>query len=134
MTSTTLAILETYPAEINLDRNVLAAAVDVMIACSETCTACADACLSEGMVADLTKTIRTCLDCADICEVTARVVSRHTGYDANISRAMLDACIVACRSSADECDRHPDMAHCQVCAQVCRECIQACEQLKIAMR
>jgi hypothetical protein len=41
------------------------------------------------MVADLTKRIRTNQDCADNCATTARVLSRHTGYDANISRSLL---------------------------------------------
>ena len=82
MTATTMPMLETYPAEINLDRTKLAATIDALIACSEACTACADACLSEDMVAELTKCIRTNMDCAYICATTARVVSRHTGYGA----------------------------------------------------
>jgi hypothetical protein len=54
MTGTTMPMLDTYPAEINLDRAKLAATLDALIECSEACTACADACLSEGMVAELT--------------------------------------------------------------------------------
>jgi hypothetical protein len=48
-------MLDTYPAEINLDRGKLAAAIDSLIQCAEACTACADACLSESSVAELTK-------------------------------------------------------------------------------
>src|SRR5687768_1385280 len=81
---TTMPMLETYPLSINLDRTKLAATIDAVSACAQACTACADACLSEQMVAELTKCIRTDLDCADICAATARVLSRHTGYDANI--------------------------------------------------
>ena len=98
--TTTLPMLETYPQSINLDREQLAVAIDALIDCSEACTACADACLSESMVAELTKCIRTNLDCADICATTARVLSRHTGYDANISRTLLEACAMACRACA----------------------------------
>jgi hypothetical protein len=57
------------------------------------CAACADACLSEESVADLASCVRTDLDCADVCAVTARVLSRHTGYDAMVSRALLEACV-----------------------------------------
>jgi hypothetical protein len=78
MTSTTLPMLETYPQSINLDRAELAATIDALIECSEACTECADACLSEGMVAELTKCIRTNMDCADICAAAApRVVTAH---------------------------------------------------------
>jgi hypothetical protein len=75
-------MVKAYPTEINLDRELLARCVDACIACAQACTACADACLSEEMTDELRKCIRTDLDCADICEVTGRVLSRHTGYDA----------------------------------------------------
>ncbi|MFI2433292.1 four-helix bundle copper-binding protein [Streptomyces sp. NPDC018693] len=61
----------------------------------------------------------------DICNATASVLSRHTGYDANVTRAILTAC--AC---ADECSAHADMhEHCRLCAAACRSCEQACNDL-----
>jgi hypothetical protein len=94
------------------------------------CTACADACLGEETVAHLTKCVRTNLDCADVCETTSRVLSRHTGYDAHLTRAVLEACMQACRSCADECERHASLhEHCRICAESCRTCEQACRDL-----
>jgi hypothetical protein len=113
----TLSMLQTYPAEIDLDRGKLAATIDTLISCSEACTACADACLSEGMVEELIKCIRTDMDCADICQTTSRVLARHTGYDANVSRAMLQACIVACKACGDECAKHAEMHDTAGCAR-----------------
>ncbi|MBW3608123.1 MAG: four-helix bundle copper-binding protein [Actinobacteria bacterium] len=106
MTSTTMPMLQTYPQPINLDRRMLASAIDTLIGCAEACTACADACLSEPNVADLTKCIRTNLDCADICQTTGRVVSRQTEYDANVTRAIVEACVQSCKSCGDECEQH----------------------------
>jgi hypothetical protein len=131
MASTTAQMMETYPREIDLDRQKLAATIEQLLDCSEACTACADSCLSEDMVAELAKCIRTCMDCADICDTTARVLTRHTGYDANISRTLLEACVMACKTCGDECERH---AHCRVCAEACRRCEQACRGLLDAMR
>ena len=134
MTTTTASMLDTYPQYINLDRQQLAAAIDTLNACSQTCTACADACLSESMVAELTKCIRTNLDCADICATTARVLSRHTGYDATISRSLLETCAAACRACSGECEAHAAMhEHCRICADACRACEQACNDLLAAM-
>jgi hypothetical protein len=134
MSTTALPMLQTYPKSINLDEEKLAAAIDSLVTCSQTCSACADACLSEDMVTELTKCIRTNLDCADICATTARVLSRHTGYDANISRALLEACAMACASCGDECARHADMhEHCRICAEACRACERACRELLAAM-
>ena len=134
MSTSTMPMLETYPKSINLDRARLAAAIDALNDCAQACTACADACLSEDMVAELTKCIRTNLDCADICTATARVLSRHTGYDANLSRDLLEACATACRSCADECGGHAGMhEHCRICADACQACERACRDLLAGM-
>ena len=124
-------MLDAYPKDLgNVDRETLAECIDACFECAQTCTACADACLSEDMVADLAKCIRTDLDCADICATTGNVLSRHTGYDVALTRAVLQACATACRSCGDECVRHADMhAHCRICAEACRRCEQACDAL-----
>jgi hypothetical protein len=128
-------MLDTYPRDFNLDAGVLAATIDALSDCAQACTACADDCLSEEMVADLVKCIRTCLDCVDICTATLRVVSRQTEYDANITRPQLEACVAVCRSCGDECERHAEMhEHCRVCAEACRRCEQACNELLTAMK
>ena len=85
----TAEMMNSYPAEINLDPDLLARTIDTLVACAQACTACADACLSEETVAELRKCIRTDLDCADICAATARVLSRHTGYDANLTLSLI---------------------------------------------
>jgi len=128
-------LLDTYPRDFNLDAGQLAATIDALSDCAQACTACADDCLSEEMVADLRKCIRLDLDCADVCTATLRVVSRQTEYDANVTRPLVEACVAACRSCGDECERHAQMhEHCRVCAEACRRCQQACNDLLAAMR
>ncbi|MGY1633576.1 four-helix bundle copper-binding protein [Geodermatophilus sp. SYSU D01186] len=124
-------MLDTYPQDLGaIDRERLRACIEACVECAQACTACADACLGEEMVAELRTCIRTDLDCADVCDTTGRVLSRHTGYDANLTRAVLEACAVACRACGDECARHAEMhEHCRVCAEVCRRCEQACRDL-----
>ena len=128
-------MLDTYPRRFDVDANLLAGTIDALVECANTCTQCADACLSEdALSSDLAKCIRWNLDCADVCGATSRVVSRQTGYDANVTRSLLEACTSVCQSCGDECDRHGEhMAHCRVCAQSCRRCEQACRQLLAAM-
>ena len=99
--SQTAAMLDSYPADLGgIDQDALAACIDACFECAQICTACADACLSEEMVAELTKCIRTNLDCADICAATGSVLSRHTGYDANLTKAVVEACRTTCASCA----------------------------------
>ncbi|HEV2087731.1 MAG TPA: four-helix bundle copper-binding protein [Cryptosporangiaceae bacterium] len=124
-------MLSTYPADLGgVDRDKLARCIQACFDCAQVCTACADACLSEDDVAAMAKCIRTNLDCADLCATTGRVLSRHTGYDANLTRAVLEACATACKACGDECQTHAGMhEHCRVCAQACRTCEQACREL-----
>jgi hypothetical protein len=124
-------MLDSYPREFNVDRGLLVRCIEACSDCAEACTQCADDCLSEQSVQELVKCIRLCLDCADVCATTGRVVSRQTGYDANVTRAVLEACIAVCRSCGDECEIHAKhgMEHCRVCAAECRRCEQACQEL-----
>jgi uncharacterized protein DUF326 len=124
-------MLSTHPADLGgIDRQALVACIEACVECAQACTACADACLSEEMVAQLTTCIRTNLDCADVCDTTGRVLSRHTGYDADLTRAVLEACAAACRACGDECAGHAEMhEHCRVCAGACRRCETACREL-----
>jgi len=133
--STTTDMLRTYPKDLgSIDQAALAACIDACFECAQTCTACADACLSEDSVADLTTCIRTNLDCADICAATGTILSRHTGYDANLTRAVLEACRTACTTCGDECGRHAEMhEHCKICAEACRRCAEACDALLAAL-
>jgi hypothetical protein len=127
-------MLDTYPRDFNVDAALLAGTIDALNDCAEACTACADDCLSEPDLAELAKCIRLNLDCADICTATARVISRQTEYDANVTRPLLDACIAACRSCGDECERHAAMhEHCRICAEACRRCERACRELLTAI-
>jgi Domain of Unknown Function (DUF326) len=134
--SHTAEMLDTYPADLGgVDKQKLVSCIEACLDCTQACTACADACLSEQTVAELTKCIRTNLDCADVCDTTGRVLSRHTGYDANLTRAVLQACATACRSCGDECQQHASMhAHCRICAVACRHCEQACNDLLASLR
>jgi len=70
-TTSTVPMLENHPAPIGIDRVQLGAAIDTIIMCSEACTMCADACLSEEMVGQLKTCITLNLDCADICAMHA---------------------------------------------------------------
>jgi hypothetical protein len=103
-------------------------AIDAAYECAQSCTSCADACLAEEMVAQLRQCIRLNLDCADVCDVMARVGSRRTGSNEEVILKMLDACISACRLCGEECARHASHhEHCRVCAEVCRRCERACQ-------
>lgn len=125
------SMLDVYPKDLgSINRTKLAECIQACFDCAQTCTACADACLSEDMVAELTQCIRTNLDCVDICAATGKILSRHTGDKAELTRSVLETCRSACRACAEECAQHASMhRHCEVCAEACRHCEHACAEL-----
>jgi hypothetical protein len=125
-------MLDAYPAQITMDRKHLASVIDALESCAQACTACADACLSEPAeeLPNLSRCIRDNLDCAAICATTAAVLSRHTGYDANVSRALVQAAIQALKSCGDSCEEHSSRhEHCRICMEACRDTERALNAL-----
>jgi len=128
-------MLEAHSSTTALDRDELLRCIEECIDCAATCTSCADADLAEPDVAEMVRCIRLCLDCADACEATGRILIRQTQPDVGVLLAVTEACAVACRASAEECDKHaPHHEHCRICAGVCRRCEQACKDLLATAR
>ncbi|MFF1385707.1 four-helix bundle copper-binding protein [Arthrobacter sp. NPDC058288] len=135
MTHHISAMLDAHPQGAGtLEKDKLTECIAACFQCAQTCTACADACLAEDMLADLVACIRMDLDCSDICAATGNILSRQTGTDADIIRAVLEACRAACAACAQECERHAGMhEHCRICAEACRRCEAACAALLTSM-
>jgi hypothetical protein len=128
------AILRTHPRPLIADIGVLARCLDECGVCEAICTICADASEAEDDVKDLVRCIRLCLDCADACAATARILGRQTDAHPPTQLNTLEACLAACRASADECERHAQHhEHCRLCAEECRRCEQVCEELRSAL-
>jgi hypothetical protein len=126
-------MLEASPRTPEFDIDELVAAIDACLDCEQSCTACADADVAEPDVTEMRRCIGLCLDCADICSTTARVLSRETRYDSLLVQRLLEACVRACASCGEECERHAaHHAHCRVCMEVCRTCERACHTLLAA--
>jgi hypothetical protein len=120
-------MLDAHPREAAIQPGRLIECIEACLDCTQSCTACADACLGEADVAPLVRCIGRCLDCSDVCATTTRVLSRQTEFEAEVARAVLQACVQASRASGDECERHAEHhEHCRVCAEACRRCEGAC--------
>ena len=119
-------IVELHPLPGSDLREALLRCAEECLDCGASCTACADASLSERDLAELTGVIRLALDCADVCEAT-----RQSRPDIRLVRSTIEACAAACAACAEECDRHA--AHhepCRICADVCRRCKAACDAVR----
>ncbi|WP_394354999.1 four-helix bundle copper-binding protein [Halorarum halophilum] len=70
----------------------------------------------EGMA----KCLRLCRIVADLTTLHARFMARNSGYGAELA----EACAGAFEEYAEECDCH-DAEHCQVCADILRDCAES---------
>lgn len=124
------AMLRTHPAPAGDNGDAAIECIEACFDCAEICSICADACLAEKKGMDLVQCIRLNQDCADICRVTGTLLARTGHRDANTLRLQLQACVQACRSCGDECQKHAaHMQHCKLCADACRRCAEACEEM-----
>jgi hypothetical protein len=123
-------MLEASPVGIPLDLGDVAAAIDASLDCAQSCTSCASSDLWESDVDELRTCIALCLTCADLCEVTTRILSRPAPWDELVVQPLLAACVRACETCAEECRRHAEHhRHCAICAETCMVCVQACRVL-----
>ncbi|CAN5643749.1 four-helix bundle copper-binding protein [soil metagenome] len=108
----------------------LSEAIDQLLACAASCAICAEACLHEDDPRSQVDCISSNSDCADVCMATARVLGRASAGLSAMARLQVEACIEACRTCGDECDRHAShMEHCAICRDACRECERLCQAL-----
>ena len=112
------------------ERGAVSQAIAATLNCAQSCAFCADACLAEPEVADLSRCIRLNLDCAEVCDLTGRMLSRQHEPDMQLLRGALELCSKACDACAGECRRHAGRhRHCRLCMQACLDCQRACNAL-----
>jgi hypothetical protein len=122
-------MIGTHPSVQGSTNDTLIQCLEECYSCAQSCTSCADACLAEEKVAALRQCIRLNLDCADVCRATGTLATRRTGTNEQTIVAMLEACELACRLCAEECEKHASMhEHCRICAEHCRRCEKACNE------
>jgi hypothetical protein len=127
-------MIDSHPDRV-LDAGALVACIEAAQSAASSCTACADSCLAEDDVAAMRACIRRDLDCADIATTTASVLSRQVAMDLGLVRVVLEACTVAAKRCAAECEQHADMhEHCRLCAQACRRLEAASRSLLESLR
>ena len=123
-------MLQTHPQPMSADRDTLVRCIEACFSCAAVCTGCADACLGEQNVPELARCIRLNHDCADICDAAGRMLARQIGADAAVPTHCCRGLWPGVPIRGDECERHAEHHdHCRVCADACRRCEQACNDL-----
>lgn len=128
--SHTREMLDASPSAVPLGSDDVAAAIDACLSCLQACTSCADSDLAEPDVKSMSRCVALCVSSADVCDVTARFLSRPAQWEPLVVHGLLHACVRSCTDSADECAKHAHHhRHCAICEKVCRACAFACQAL-----
>ena len=98
--------------------------IDATMACAIACEECFTACLLEDDVKRMVGCIRLDRDCADVCRLTATLLTRQSVHGQHLLRE----CAEICEACAAECSKH-EADHCQRCAEACRRCAEECRSL-----
>ncbi len=98
--------------------------VQALSECAAECGRCASACLEERDMKMLKDCINLNMDCADVCLLTAKLISRDSVHGEHL----LKECVEICNACAAECEKHAHMEHCKKCAESCRSCATLCSQ------
>lgn len=103
--------------------------LDACFSCAQICEACANDMI--GMTHHdhddlMTRCIRLCRDCADMCIVAAKFISRSSQRAESLCRL----CAEICDQCAALCERHaPQHPMCGPCAEECRRCADLCREM-----
>lgn len=102
--------------------------IEMCLQCAASCTACADECLDEPDIAQLRRCIRLNVDCADVCAMLARLLSRRGDPDLTTLRSCLEAATTICSATALESQKHAsDYEYCKLNAELCLACARECD-------
>ena len=95
--------------------------------CQVQCDSCFHHCaelVSKGDKARI-KTIYLCLDCAELCGTSAKLMARRSP----LSSVACEACAKACDECGAACEKFPTDKHMAECAKSCRDCAKVCREM-----
>jgi hypothetical protein len=111
-------MLDTVTLEPAFDIEALATLLQSLADLNRDATACSSAMIAGGGMAT---EVRAALDCADMAATAERVLARGADSDLGVTKAVLEAAVVAAERSAEECGKHADHhAHCRLHSDTAR--------------
>lgn len=90
--------------------------------CMIVCNHCLNECLAEDQSSTMIDCIRTDRECLEFCAYLEQAIIRQSPY----AKELAEICMRICEDCARECQKH-DHKHCQYCAEVCLQCMEACK-------
>jgi len=122
-------LIDSLAVHAALDSETLARVIDALAGCEEAVTACAAGMLAARDVDRMRASVLCDLNCGDVVATTRRLLTRATPDDSTLIAAQLEACLIACRRSEEQCKlTAAEHEHCHLCTAATRDAAEACRQ------
>lgn len=95
------------------------------MSCHQICVLTLSHCIEKGGSHSEAAHLKSLMDCAQICTVSADFMSRQSDIHASVC----GACAEACLTCAQSCERFEDDAVMKACADLCRQCAESCKKM-----
>jgi hypothetical protein len=111
------------------DPATLAHVVDALSGCEEAVIACSAGMVAEQDIDRMRASVLRDLDCSEIAATTRWLLTRATADDSTLITAQLEACLIACRRSEEQCKlTAAEHEHCRLCTAATHRAAEACRQ------
>ncbi|AYD39644.1 four-helix bundle copper-binding protein [Clostridium fermenticellae] len=98
--------------------------IDECNKCAQKCYECFKACLNEPDVQNRKNCISVLIECAQMCQMSASLMS----MDSCSVKEHCRICANICDKCAQECGMFKEQ-HCQICMQECKKCADECRNM-----
>ena len=95
------------------------------LSCYSVCEQTLAHCLKKGGKHAAPELMKSLVDCAESCRMSAAMMSRESAFHAR--HCML--CADICKACEEACEEFPDDAQMKACADACRSCSEACRAM-----
>ena len=128
-------LIESLAVHAAFDSGTLAHVVDALSGCEEAVIACSAGMVAEQDIDRMRASVLRDLDCSEVVATTRRLLTRATADDSTLIAAQLEACLIACRRSEEQCKlTAAEHEHCRLCTAATHRAAEACRQALEVLR
>jgi hypothetical protein len=128
-------LIESLAVHAAFDSGTLAQVVDALSGCEEAVIACSAGMVAEQDIDRMRASVLRDLDCSEVVATTRRLLTRAMADDSTLITAQLEACLIACRRSEEQCKlTAAEHEHCRLCTAATHRAAEACRQALEVLR
>ena len=128
-------LIESLAVHAAFDSGTLAHVVDALSGCEEAVIACSAGMVAEQDIDRMRASVLRDLECSEVVATTRRLLTRATADDRPLITAQLEACLIACRRSEEQCKlTAAEHEHCRLCTAATHRAAEACREALEVLR